>query len=52
MSKKELCEKVRKLCEEENMEFLFILEGKSCWSVSHNEHIKEVVRFHKNTEDK
>ena len=52
MNKRELCEKVRKLCEEENEEFLFIVGGKSCWSVTNNKHIKEVVRFHKENEGK
>ena len=52
MSKEEICEKVRSICKEENVEFLFITEGKSCWSVSKNEHIRKVAHFHKENENK
>ena len=52
MSKEEICEKVRNICKEENVEFLFITEGKSCWSVSKNEHIRKVAHFHKENENK
>lgn len=51
-SKEEICEKVRSICKEENVEFLFITEGKSCWSVSKNEHIRKVAHFHKENENK
>ena len=51
MSKEEICEKVRSICKEENVEFLFITEGKSCWSVSKNEHIRKVAHFHKENEN-
>ena len=50
MSKEDVCEKVRELCKEENIDFLFITEGKSCWSVSHDEHIRKVANFHKENE--
>lgn len=50
MSKEEICEKVRSICKEENVEFLFITEGKSCWSFSKNEHIRKVAHFHKENE--
>ena len=50
MSKEEICNKVRDLCESENIDFLFITEDKSCWSITNNEHIREVARFHKETE--
>ena len=52
MSKEEICEKVRSICEEENVDFLFITEGKSCWSVSHDEHIRKVANYHKENESK
>ena len=52
MSKEEICEKVRSICKEENVDFLFITEGKSCWSVSHDEHIRKVKNFHKENEPK
>ena len=51
IDKKTLCEAVRKLCEEAGEEFLFIVGGKSCWSVRENEHIRKVANFHKETED-
>ena len=50
MSKEDICEKVRELCKEENVDFLFITEGKSCWSVSHDEHIRKVANYHKDNE--
>lgn len=50
MTKEEICEKVRSICKEENVDFLFITEGKSCWSVSHDEHIRKVAYFHKENE--
>lgn len=51
MSKEEICSKVRELCESENIDFLFITEGKSCWSISkESKHIRDVERFHKETE--
>ena len=52
MSKEEICEKVRSICEEENVDFLFITEGKSCWSVSQDEHIRDVAYYHKENEEK
>ena len=52
MSKEEICEKIRSICKEENVDFLFITEGKSCWSVSHDEHIRKVANYHKENESK
>lgn len=33
-------------------DFLFIVEGKSCWSISRDEHIRKVAKFHKENEPK
>ena len=52
MTKEDICEKVKELCKEEKVDFLFITEGKSCWSISHDEHIRQVSRFHKENEPK
>lgn len=52
MNKEEICEKVRSICKEENVDFLFITEGKSCWSVSQDEHIRDVAYYHKENEKK
>ena len=52
MNKEEICEKVRSICKEENVDFLFITEGKSCWSVSQDEHIRDVAYYHKENEEK
>ena len=52
MTKEDICEKVKELCKEEKVDFLFITEGKSCWSISHDEHIRQVARFHKENEPK
>ena len=43
---------VRKLCDKNNIEFLFITVGQSQWSVTKNKHIRDVVNFHKRTENK
>lgn len=40
--KKELCLKVRKLCEEQGLDFLFIVEDAS----THEGHLKDVVTYH------
>ena len=40
MSKEAICEKVKDLCKNEKTDFLFIVEGKSCWSISRDEHIR------------
>lgn len=50
MSKEDICEKVKELCNEENIDFLFITEGKSCWSISYDDHIRKVANFHKENE--
>ena len=51
MSKEELCNKVRELCESEKVDFLFITEEKSCWSISkESKHIRDVMNFHKENE--
>lgn len=50
MNKEEICKKVKQLCEEENIDFLFIIEGKSCWSISHDGYIKKVANFYKDNE--
>lgn len=47
--KEELCKQVKELCKGED--FLFIIDGKSCWSVSNNEHIRDVAHYHKDTEN-
>ncbi len=47
MTIENICEKVKELCKKENIDFLFITEGKSCWSISHDEHIRKVAKFHK-----
>lgn len=50
MTIENICDKVKELCKKENIDFLFITEGKSCWSISHNEHIRKVAKFHKENE--
>lgn len=52
MKKEDICEKVKELCKSENIDFLFIIEGKSCWSISRDEHIRKVAKFHKENEPK
>ena len=52
MSKEAICEKVKDLCKNEKTDFLFIVEGKSCWSISRDEHIRKVAKFHKENEPK
>lgn len=47
MTREDICEQVKKLCKSENIDFLFITEGKSCWSISNDEHIRQVAKFHK-----
>ena len=47
MSKEAICEKVKDLCKNEKTDFLFIVEEKSCWSISKDEHIRKVAKFHK-----
>ena len=49
--KEELCNKVREMCEIAGEEFLFIIDGKSCWSVKNNDHIRDVAYYHKRTEN-
>lgn len=46
----EICEEVKKMCKNLGVDFLFITDGRSCWSVESNEHIKKVAKFHKETE--
>lgn len=50
LKREQLCEKVKELCKDANEEFLFIIDGKSCWSVKNNEHIRDVAYYHKETE--
>lgn len=50
-NKTTLCEKVKDLCTQYGEdEFLFIIDNKSIWSVSNNEHIRDVANYHKSTE--
>jgi hypothetical protein len=51
MTMRELTLKVRELCEKEGVDFLFITEGASSWSVSHDAHINAVAEYHQETED-
>ena len=53
MDKERVCEQVRKICEDVNIDFLFITEEKSCWSISkESKHLRDVVNFHKENESK
>lgn len=45
-----ICEKVAELCENEGLDYLFITEGKSRWSISRDEHLRAVAKYHKDTE--
>lgn len=46
----ELCNKVKKLCDDAGVPFLFITEGKSVWCCEKGTHIHDVVKYHKETE--
>lgn len=48
---RELCNKVKSLCEKEGVEFLFITEGCSVWNTCNNGHLKQVKDFHKELEE-
>lgn len=48
---RELCDEVKRLCEKERVEFLFITEGYSVWNVLANGHLKQVKDYHKMLED-
>ena len=48
---RELCNKVKSLCEKESVEFLFITEGCSVWNVCMNGHLKQVKDYHKLLEE-
>lgn len=48
---RELCDEVKRLCEKEGVEFLFITEGYSAWNVRANGHLKQVKDYHKILED-
>lgn len=49
-SEEDLLSIVRKLCEERNTEFLFIVPTASEWSISDCEHLRMVAAFHKSLE--
>lgn len=49
--REKLCTKVREMCKDVHEDFLFIVDGKSCWSIKNNEHIKDVACYHKKTEN-
>ena len=51
MSKEEVCEKVKQMCEEAKIDFLFITENQSCWSIKKSsKHIRDVAKYHKENE--
>ena len=47
-----VCKEVRKLCKEADLEFFFCAEGRSEWSIAKSDHLKELVDYHKVTEER
>lgn len=46
-----LAKNVRDLCEELCIDFLFIVDGYSEWSVTKDGHLKDVINYHRDTEN-
>lgn len=48
MTKEEICKEVRRLCNDAGLDFFFVTEGRSEWSVSSesNEHLRRMVILH------
>lgn len=44
--REDLLKKVRKLCEENDVEFFFAIPGESEWSISACEHLRKIVTYH------
>ena len=47
----ELSNKIRKICDSYGVDYIFITEGASCWSIRHDKHLMNIARIHKNTEN-
>lgn len=50
LSKENICEVVKNACKELNIDFFFVINGKSCWSNESSEHINKIIDFHKKLE--
>jgi hypothetical protein len=50
MNVKEICKEVRKLCEDERLQFFFAVPEMSEWSVANCKHLQKLVDYHKELE--
>jgi hypothetical protein len=50
MNVKEICKEVRKLCEDERLQFFFAVPEMSEWSVTNCKHLQKLVDYHKELE--
>jgi hypothetical protein len=50
MSVTEICKEVRRLCEDERLQFFFAVPEMSEWSVTNCKHLRKLVDYHKELE--
>jgi hypothetical protein len=50
MNVKEICKEVRRLCEDERLQFFFAVPEMSEWSVTNCKHLRKLVDYHKELE--